>query len=657
SRRWAELVALNCDVYSERIAIANSLSSSSDAQDPPDFDLGYEHAITIMGIGVSPEVDPYRAVRQAEVAGVPPFVMHGALRIGVFNDILKSAALRLADIQQELAIRLVIQNCNSENDDTLNRVLSRTRVALLPIQTTQKLANDCIKLIEYGLAKGWVTRPRVAMEVLSRLVLRLDPERALDVFDKALAYYGNGGGLHWWLSRPLRNLLQRSWETLPADLRVERVLNVLGAPIMGVDGFRATFSDYPDTGDLLIGDAAPILPERVSENEEQWQHIISLLVRGLKAGGEARRRACRRIAPIANKGIMTKAEEFQLGEALWSEEYVTPNGLPIGTGLHDWALLTLPEPSADLASDRFFKKWLSVKADSLKCGLPGHGPISFGTASTDPSRLEDTLLHLGRAISRSVDVQNPIQLTEEMRQHLIELIESWAIAEVQVDTSPLNRQEAGRYAQSAIQGLTSILVEQDIPEAVAERLFQKLRKLTDEGLPAFNFVGELIRLLPDREDEIVSWLRLGLASNDSVMLWNALIGLDSWVVNCKQPRYKDRHPPIDLVREIGLIIAVRRRGALSGALDMARRLFETGNDEYRKAIKHNVLLGLEYLIEELRYERERSDDNQVPLLRWRCARLASAMSAAGLGHEPVVVRWLDIAENDPLPEVRQALTR
>ena len=660
SRRWAELVALNCDVDSDRIAIANSLSSSSDAQDPPDFDLGYEHAITIMGIGVSPEVDPYRAVRQAEVAGVPPFVMHGALRIGVFTDILKSAALRLADIQQELAIRLVIQNCASEDDDTLNRVLSRTSVALLPIRTAQKLANDCIKLIEYGLVKGWVTRPRVAMEVLSRLVLRLGPEPALEVFDKTLAYYGSGqdsGGLHPWLSRPLRNLLQRAWDTLPADLRSERVLDTLDAPIMGLDGFRATFNDFPDAGDLLIGDAAPILPERVSENEEQWQHIISPLVRGLKTGGEARRRASCRIVPVANQGRLTKAEKLQVGEALWSEEYVTPNGLPIGTGLHDWALLTLPEPSAGLASERFFGKWLSAKADSLKCGLPGHGPISFGTASTDPSRLEDTLLHLGRAISRSVDVQNPIQLTEEMRQQLIELIESWAIAEVQVDLPPLIRQEVGRYNQYAIQGLKSILVEQDIPEAVAERLFQKVKGLTAVGIPAFDFVGELIRLLPDREDEIVSWLRLGLASNDSVMQWNALVGLDSWIVNCKQPRYKDRHPPIDLVREIGLIIAVRRREALSGALDMARRLFEDGNDVYREAIRHNVLQGLDYLIEELRYDRERSDDNQVPLLRLRCARLASAMSAAGLGHEPVVVRWLDIAENDPLPEVRQALTR
>lgn len=613
--------------------------------------------MTIRGYGVAPEVRSYQAIRQSEIVGVPPYIMQDFVRIVVFSDILESAVLQLAGVQQELAIRLVILNCDSESDDTLNRVLSRTRVALLPIQTAQNLANDCVKLIEYGLAKGWVTRLRVAMEVLSRLVLRLDPKRALEVFDKTLAYYGNGGGsdgLHWWLSRPLGNLLQRAWDTLPADLRVERVLDTLGAPIMGLDGFSARFSDYPDTGDMLIGDSVPILPERVGENEEQWQRVISLLVRGMKAGDEARRRASRRVAPLANQGRLTDAEKLQVGEALWSNEYVTPKGLPSGTGLNDWAFLTLPEPSTGLASYRFFRKWLSAKADSLKCGLSRRGSISIGATPNDPSRLEDTLLHLGGAISRSAEVQSSFHPTEEMRERIVDLIESWAISEIQVDLPPFIRQEVGRYAQNAIQGLSSILIEEDIPASVAERLFQKVQELTEAGVPAFDFAGELVRFLPDREDEIVSWLRLGLASNESAMVSNAVLGLDSWIMNCRKPKYKDRHPPIDLIREIGLIVAVRRRGALSGALDMARRLFEEGNDEQRKAIKQNVLLGLEYLIEELRYDRERSDDNQVPLLRWRCARLAISMSAAGLGHEPVVVRWLEIAQTDPLPEVRLA---
>ena len=67
-----------------------------------------------------------------------------------------------------------------------------------------------------------------------------------------------------------------------------------------------------------------------------------------------------------------------------------------------------------------------------------------------------------------------------------------------------------------------------------------------------------------------------------------------------------------------------------------------------------VLQGLAYLAEELRYEREHDDDNDVPLLRWRCTQLASSMSKAGLRDHPVVAQWLEIATSDPLPEVRYA---
>ncbi len=70
----------------------------------------------------------------------------------------------------------------------------------------RQLALECTTLIEHGLPHGWVERIRVAFEVLSRLVLRLDPDSALDIFDKALEYYANRRdrvASHVWLSEPL----------------------------------------------------------------------------------------------------------------------------------------------------------------------------------------------------------------------------------------------------------------------------------------------------------------------------------------------------------------------------------------------------------------------------------------------------------------------
>ena len=114
-------------------------------------------------------------------------------------------------------------------------------------------------------------------------------------------------------------------------------------------------------------------------------------------------------------------------------------------------------------------------------------------------------------------------------------------------------------------------------------------------------------------------------------------------------------PPNDLFREVGLMIAARRKQALSWALQVAKLVFDEGTEENREAMSEYVLQGLVYLAEELSYGREHDDATDVPLLRWRCTQLAWSMSKAGLTDYPAVAHWLEIATSDPLPEVRYAV--
>ena len=113
-------------------------------------------------------------------------------------------------------------------------------------------------------------------------------------------------------------------------------------------------------------------------------------------------------------------------------------------------------------------------------------------------------------------------------------------------------------------------------------------------------------------------------------------------------------PPDDLLRELGLIIAARRKESLSGALGLAREVFDHGNEHQRDIILNSILDGLDYLAEELRYDGEH-DNSDVPNLRWRCALLASSMSQAGYGDEPAVARWLELMSTEQFPEVRNVL--
>ena len=603
---------------------------------------------------MKPGLAAYRAVRLSEVAGLPP---------AVAADILNLAAADLAAASPELAVRLVLRSCNSDRDKTLQRVLSRTRTALLPVEEVRKLAAECTTIIQFGLTQGWVERIRVAFEVLSRLVLRLEPDSVLEIFDKALDYCTNKQywlASHVSLSRPIGNLLRRSWDALPPAQRSSRVLDILGTPIVGLDGFQAqSESRHPDPGTLLVIDSELLLPARTNDNEKRWQAVVRLLIRGLVAGGAARRRAATRLLSVTSRGRLTEAEISQVGDALWNEKYTPDDSLPKNTDLDDWEFLVLPEPKPGLAEQRFRRKWLSSDSVKVLDSAPSPGEtitVSFPNEPTNPASLEDTLWNVGFACSSIRKSGGKFELSSVERKHIMDLVSLWSKADVPTYSfSPFGQDAARQPTLRALAGLASILAEVAIPEPVGEDLYRKLQRLTESGIPAFEPIGELVQIIPHRMGEMVSWLRSGLATDNGEIVTSALSCLVSWAKKSKMADLPVPLPPSDLFREVGLMIAARRKEALSWALQVAKLVFDEGTEERREAMSEYVLQGLSYLAEKLRYEREHDDDIDVPFLRWRCTQLASSMSKAGLTDHPAVAHWLEIATSDPLPEVRYAV--
>ena len=251
-RRWDELAPLKCDVRSDLRQIGNALErSAKGAREAPSFDLGVRRLPGLTFSNINPESDAYRAIRLSEVAGIHPTKIW---------DVLGMAAEKLVINHPELAIRIVLSACRNDQDKTLQRVLSRTRVAALPTRSAEALADTCISVIEHALPRMgrpgpgvfWINRMGVSTEVLSRLVLRLESDESESIFDEALALYRNQQiADEFLMGRSLHSLLKRSWEALPEDRRNARVLDLLSAPIVGVDGFKASSTHYPDPGDLL----------------------------------------------------------------------------------------------------------------------------------------------------------------------------------------------------------------------------------------------------------------------------------------------------------------------------------------------------------------------------------------------------------------------
>ena len=657
SNRWSELASRKCDASAENVGVTNELSATTASDDPPDFDLGSSRVLsTLFGAGV--KVAPaYRAVRLSEIAGLVPATPAAFPSRATAAHIMRLAADRLIQSDPELAIRLVLRSCIFDKDKTLQRVLSRNNVAQLQDDSVRRLVDDCIRVIDYSLPRRWVERIRVALEVLSRLVLRQAPDDVLGTFDYAMGLYRNRQHqimMHFWVAPPLQNLLERTWWSLTRNQRAFRALDLLGAPIIELDGFTAQSpAHYPDSGELVGMDRAIQLPDRNDENEAQWRDCANLLLRALRAGGEPRERASARLVPIVVSGVLSETEASELADALWDPESTDADSLPSNTLLADWEFLTLPEPSAGLAEQRFHAKWLLDRAGSSRLDVVGSdGTIRVESHShpSAPMYLEDTLWNVGRAISGLRERGGSFPITDEEREYLIKLVSQWAKSPTVSNVfDPMGLLQ--RYRSWALQGLVPILATVEIPESVGETVFEKLRGLTYSGISAFSPIGGLVRILPHRADELAHWLRTGLASGNRNIATGAVYGLANWLHESSSFNASVGSVPEDILRELGLIIAARRKESLSAALQVARQVFEHEGEDSQGIIADPILNGLDYLAEELRYVQ---GDEDAADLRWRCAQLASSMSEAGLDDRPAVVRWLEIASDDPYPEVRHA---
>lgn len=632
-----ELAHLKCDIYPEIQATANRLEETGKNKDTPPFDIGRGKTTTISFSNAEQyrRAVAYRAVRLSEIAGLPAF----------FPKPFKAAAEELSKQEPDLAARLILRSVRDDEDPYLKRILSRSRIAVMPVYLAAKLAKTCVNSIEYMVPRlgiqddltraiSWVERMQVAMEVLSRLVVRLDPESAEKQFNLALEFYHNAEiTRRMWLHKPLHNLLIRSWQSLPEHRRTACLLELLGAPILGMNQSKGTFRLFPKPTEFDSINTQP--PDRSIDNEAQWHQIVRRLVRGLRRGGKVRERASQWISTISTWDRFTESESVSLAQALWSNEYVMPDGMPGQTSFQDWAFIVLPEPMQGIAEMRFRAKWLS--ASTL---LPG-----------DIDAIEEVLYQVGRALAGLRFHKYQFDLSEDERNHLAEIVRHWTNIPVP--------NEAGFFTPhstlKALHGLRSVLTEIQIPKETAEKLFQKIKEFHTHGVPAFRLIPGLIGAMPDRYEELAEFMKLGLFSEEPKLAVGAMYGLSHWLIGQAETAISLEAPPEELVREIGIIVATRREVSLEAALQVARWVFEDGTETHREAIHRLILQGLDGLAKELSYGREGIQESyDLPRLRLLCVQLSLAMANRGLEHNPTVYQWLESAKTDPLPEIRYA---
>ena len=457
----------------------------------------------------------------------------------------------------------------------------------------------------------------------------------------------------------MRHLLLRSWESLPSEHRRRRAIDLLEAPIAGLDGpTPLRGSNWPDPAEALA--VEKVVLERTPDNEQQWQAAVDVVTRGLIDGTVARKRASIRMAHLVESGQLTDPETDRIAHALWDEQYTEPDQLPSASKFYDWGFLVLPEPNPGTAHERFRNKWLSggleindYRSFSISQD-PGHG------FSQNPNDVESQLWQVGHAMRSLRQQGQQLALSEPEREHLAKLVEVWADAPAPERPhlgTMMFGDHYGNQTKAVVEVLSAVIQEIGPPDSsLGDKIYQRMVRLHSLGVPALELAPTIARSTPARLGDAANLLRVGITSNDKDVATNAASGILKWLSEVSDSDSRTPMPPDNLVREIGVAVAYRRATSLSGALQAARWIFENGTQANKEAIILLVADGLDYLATELSYDRDHENSDDIPLLRLLCTELAVAVAKYGSNQPPAVARWLEIAGEDPLPEVRNAVS-
>ena len=674
--RLDELALRKCDPRQEVRSIEASLEPAKNEQPPPGFGPGLRRTIRMSGTNYQPEQAAYRAIRMTELAGLPPFIYGSSFpRVGS-ADILKKVAVEMAEDDPEMAIRLIVRSCRNDNDSTLQKVISRNRISKLTPQQADFFATCCERTIEHSINRisapygqqgntFQTERLRVAMEVLARMAVRLESDRAEAMLDLALRLHASlqlPDRLR--LTLPIENLLRSSWESLSKERRARRFFDLLGSPIAGLDGFLPEVAfNYPEPALILTAGEAP--PKRTKENEPLLQAAVQLVTRGLNSGRLPRGRASTRAKHLLESNLLNTSETVQIAEALWNPENTPDDDLPRNTDLHDLEFLHLPEPTPGVAQERFRRKWLNSLESQLHPGHLGQTDeeprvirVELGrnaaALNRDNTNVNTILWQVGLASLVSSSKGRKLEFSVPEREFLARVIELWTDSLVPNPTGlAITDHERARPLRHALQGLSALIEETSLTADVAERLFRKLKILNSRQIPAYDVAASLLGTIPNHAGDIADDLRVALTSNDVDVVNDAAKALVQWIERSNTSDLSVPQPPEDLVREIGIATASRRFPELVGTLQAAEWVFNKGTAQQQEAISDLVQSGLQFLSGELISEHEHYGEEYIPLLRMLCAKLAAAMAKAGLEERPAVATWLLLAMNDPLPEVRE----
>jgi hypothetical protein len=206
----------------------------------------------------------------------------------------------------------------------------------------------------------------------------------------------------------------------------------------------------------------------------------------------------------------------------------------------------------------------------------------------------------------------------------------------------------------------------DVEDETKDLARRLLSEMEQSGFCVLSALPLVLFIDPNSDDEIARKLRVGLNSMKPEEVRDSIIGLFNWLV------YGNRQsipvPPADLLNELVNRVVTRRQPGLNSAIGqlsvIVRRLPELLNGSQMESL----CIALEYLVKETELPSRQDGAimnlstvvpiNDRPEYRKLAVELAHRLfvhfTNSNKEVPQILVRWKEIGQNDPLPEVRRA---
>jgi tetratricopeptide (TPR) repeat protein len=578
-------------------------------------------------------------LRLADIIGLP--TMAGSV------DVMRSRLSRAVELStgyDEGGLLRSIRIIKGPSDNLIEKVFGRVQVARMPFATVQRLIDVSWAAINFGRMRFattagfhqpgfndfWVDRLRVHVEVLSRLVVRLDGEQAIATFRKAVSLAHAADWRYWALFEPLGNLLSRALLATPPRDRPGLLLDIVNLPLPDERGIQGQTGGPLDEWPEVMARLSARISGRGSD-EAGFSARVAVLISKVLAGDPLTRgRAAIRLGYLQRMRSLTPEEGISFGKAVWSKRE-SDSALPQHTSLLAHVLFDIPGHDKDELT-RLFRSNVLDKALS-------------GLVSPDP------ITEIVGATRARNDGSRAFELTSDEALKLFDLILAWQPRPVTIDLDHYNDKMIEVFGPALSEAILPVLDLKHLGQERIDKLFNRVEAGTLNSVLVA--LADVVRMDGSREIKAIELLHRGIFSRERDAVVYSLSGIDRWRLLSGKGRIGK--VPQRLKQAAITIAAGAREPWLSSALYVAGKLVENGDAS--DGDKKELIVVLDRLQSETAYTSwDMGDARTVNIthIRAQCVKLALQLRHAGMVHEAIAF-WIDGSNDDPVPEVRYAL--